>query len=380
MKRKTLCLLLTLALVLALLPGMPAAHAASFAPMFIDVEDAVYYALPVYWALENGITTGTGVHLFSPDKPCTRAQVVTFLWRSREEPVPAKADGFFSDVAPDAYYAKAVAWAVEQGVTKGVDAARFGPDSGCTRGQVVTFLWRAAGEPEPTLAATRFADVQPGAYYAKAVAWAVENGVTAGVSRTSFAPERICTRGQIITFLYRFHLKRDHASAKSEHALRDAVAVYGRIGLWHCADYDGDGLYEAFAITQMTRGSLDNGIECVYYVDAFGTVLRMVSDLHMAFYNTNADCCRSYGGREFFWTDFGGYGSGHSTLLFSVRDGTPYELALSRHLQGFYERDGMFYTTENEFLPEGGHLYPQYELIYDAATQQFSKGRRLTDG
>ena len=378
MKRKALCLILALVLVLALLPGTPAVRAASYLPLFLDVPDTAYYALPVYWALENGITTGTGTNLFSPDKPCTRAQVVTFLWRAEGEPAPANAGAAFSDVAPDAYYAKAVAWAVERGVTKGVDETRFGPDSGCTRGQVVTFLWRAAGEPEAKSAATRFDDVQPGAYYAKAVAWAVEQGVTAGVSTSSFAPDRICTRGQIITFLYRAHLNADRAAAKSEAELRAAVAVYGTIGLWHYDDYDGNGLYEAYAITRKVQGNLDNAIECVYYVDAYGVVLRMVRDVPMAYYNTDDNCCRECGGKRFFWTDYGGYGSGHSTFLFSVKDGTPYELAVSRRLQGFYIRDGMLYTTANEFLPEGGHLYPEYELDYDSATQQFSIGRKLS--
>ena len=377
MKRKAICLILAAAAVFALLPGTPAG-AASYVPLFTDVPETAYYALPVYWALDCGVTTGTGGLTFSPDKPCTRAQVVTFLWRAAGEPAPKNTATGFSDVPGGAYYEKAVAWAVEKQITNGVGPGRFGPDSGCTRAQVVTFLWRAAGQPAPKNASTRFTDVARGAYYEKAVAWAVEQGVTAGVSETHFAPDRVCTRAQIITFLYRAHLRQDRAAAKSERQLRAAVAAYGTIGLWHYDDYDGDGLYEAYAITKKTKGNFDNAIECVYFVDAYGVVLRMAKDISMAYYNNNDDCWRECAGKVFFWTDYGGYGSGYSTLLFSVKDGTPYELTLSRHLQGFYERDGMLITTANEFLPEGGHIYPEYELDYDPYTQQFSKGRRLS--
>ena len=330
------------------------------------------------WAVEKEITNGVGPGRFGPDSGCTRAQVVTFLWRAAGEPAPKNTAAGFSDVPRGAYYEQAVAWAVEQGITNGVAPGRFGPDSGCTRAQVVTFLWRAEGRSAPKNAAVGFADVEKNGYYEQAVAWAVEQGVTAGVSATSFAPDRVCTRAQIITFLYRVHLRRDRAAVKSERELRTAVAVYGTIGLWHYDDYDGNGLYEAYAITRKLQGNLDNAIDCVYFVDAYGVVLRMVRDVPMAYYNTNDNCYRSCGGKGFFWTDYGGYGSGHSTFLFSVKDGTPYELAISRQLQGFYEKDGMFYTTANEFLPEGGHIYPQYELIYNEQTQQFSKGRKLS--
>ena len=148
------------------------------------------------------MTEGTSATTFSPAKTCTRAQVVTFLWRAKGCPEPTKTENPFTDVQADAYYCKAVLWAVENGITNGTSATTFGPNNGCTRAQVVTFLWRAEGEPEPTSANNPFTDVT-GGYYYKAVLWAVENGVTAGTSATAFSPNQTCTRGQIVTFLYR---------------------------------------------------------------------------------------------------------------------------------------------------------------------------------
>lgn len=171
------------------------------APHFTDVSADAYYADAVAWAVACGVTTGVTDTAFQPSAPCTRAQAVTFLWRAAGSPV-AKGGGTFADVGGDAYYADAVAWAVENGVTVGVTDTLFQPDAPCTRGQIVTFLWRAAGSPVAEGGGT-FADVSGDAYYADAVAWAVENGVTAGVTDTAFQPSAVCTRGQIVTFLCR---------------------------------------------------------------------------------------------------------------------------------------------------------------------------------
>lgn len=168
---------------------------------FTDVPDGAYYADAVRWAVENGITTGTGENTFSPDAPCTRAQMVTFLWRANGSPEPKDSGNWFSDVSAGAYYYKAVLWAVENGITTGTGATTFSPDATVTRGQTVTFLHRAAGSPQAS--GSRFSDVDSDAYYAAAVAWAVANGITDGVSATSFAPGSPCTRAQIVTFLYR---------------------------------------------------------------------------------------------------------------------------------------------------------------------------------
>ena len=174
---------------------------------FKDVKEDAYYAAPVAWAVENGITNGTSSTTFSPDKTCTRAQVVTFLWRAEGEPEPESAANPFNDVKPEAYYYKAVLWAVEKGITNGTGPNAFSPDKGCTRGQVVTFQWRAAGQPEPKGKSNPFTDVSSDAYYSKAVLWAVEKGVTKGTSTDKFSPDSTCTRGQIVTFLYRAEQK-----------------------------------------------------------------------------------------------------------------------------------------------------------------------------
>ena len=167
---------------------------------FADVATDVYYYDAVKWAVNKGITNGVSETLFGPDQACTRAQIVTFLWRAAGSPEP-KSGSSFADVAADAYYAKAVAWAVENGITKGTSETTFHPDETCTRAQGVTFLYRALGK----LAAAQagFTDVAADSYYADAVNWAAENGVTKGISETLFGPDGSCTRAQIVTFLYR---------------------------------------------------------------------------------------------------------------------------------------------------------------------------------
>ena len=169
---------------------------------FTDVGRGWFYD-SVRWAVNSGVTTGTGQTTFSPDNTCTRSQVVTFLWRANGSPEPGNTANPFTDVRPDAYYNKAVAWAAEHQITSGTSRTAFSPNAGCTRGQVVTFLWRAVGCPEPRGSADRFQDVKQDAYYYKAVAWAVENGITNGVSAARFGPDSTCTRAQIVTFLYR---------------------------------------------------------------------------------------------------------------------------------------------------------------------------------
>ena len=180
-------------------------HGYSFFPTnaFRDVEEDSYYEIPVAWAVGMGITKGTGGGKFSPNKTCTREQVVTFLWRAKGCEEPTNTVIPFKDVSADAYYAKAVLWAVENGITNGKSKTKFGVSDPCTREQVVTFLWRAEGEPEPTSAANPFKDVSETDYFYKAVLWAVENGITKGTSKTKFSPTNTCTRGQVVTFLYR---------------------------------------------------------------------------------------------------------------------------------------------------------------------------------
>ena len=167
---------------------------------FADVSADDYYYEAVKWASENGVTGGIGENLFGANLPCTRAQIVTFLWRAAGSPEPKGMSGFV-DVSADAYYAKAVAWAVEQGIVSGTSATTFNPDAVCTRAQSVAFLYRAFGEKVNKAAG--FSDVSADAYYADAVAWAVENGVASGIGGGLFAPDQDCARGQIVAFLYR---------------------------------------------------------------------------------------------------------------------------------------------------------------------------------
>ena len=167
---------------------------------FADVPTDAYYYEAVKWAAKKGITGGIGNGLFGPNQPCTRAQIVTFLWRAAGSPEP-KSMSSFSDVSADSYYAKAVAWAVENGITTGTGDGKFSPDATCSRAQSVTFLFRAIGKLVDSKA--EFSDVLTDSYYANAVAWAVENGVTNGIGDGLFGPDNSCTRAQIVTFLFR---------------------------------------------------------------------------------------------------------------------------------------------------------------------------------
>ena len=167
---------------------------------FSDVSTSAYYYEAVKWAQEKGITGGIGNGLFGPNQPCTRAQIVTFLWRAAGSPVVNYAMNM-TDVAEDAYYAEAVRWALSEGVTTGTGDGKFSPDTTCTRAQSVTFLFRAIGKLVDSKA--EFSDVLTDSYYANAVAWAVENGVTNGIGDGLFGPNNSCTRAQIVTFLFR---------------------------------------------------------------------------------------------------------------------------------------------------------------------------------
>ena len=168
---------------------------------FIDVAASSYCYDAVQWAVANGITNGTDATRFSPNAGCTRGQVVTFLWRAAGEPVVSGNVGFV-DVAPGSYCYEAVKWAVANGITNGTDATHFSPNATCTRGQVVTFMYRAAGEPAVG-GSNGFVDVAAGSYCYNAVQWAVAKGITKGTDATHFSPSATCTRGQVVTFLYR---------------------------------------------------------------------------------------------------------------------------------------------------------------------------------
>ena len=169
---------------------------------FTDVPEGSYYEDAVIWAVDKGITGGTSATTFTPDGICTRAQAVTFLWRAAGSPAPKSSAMPFTDVKAGSYYYDAVLWAVEQGITKGTSDTAFSPNASCTRAQIVTFLWRANGSPAVS-GNSAFTDVAADAYYAAAVTWAEKNGVTGGIGNGLFGSGNNCTRAQIVTFLYR---------------------------------------------------------------------------------------------------------------------------------------------------------------------------------
>ena len=170
--------------------------------VFTDVPAGSYYEDAVIWAVDKGITTGTSATTFNPNGICTRAQAVTFLWRAAGSPAPKTKVMPFADVKAGSYYYDAVLWAVEQGITKGTSETMFSPDATCTRAQIVTFLWRANGSPAVS-GNSAFTDVASDAYYAAAVTWAEKNGITGGIGGGLFGSNNNCTRAQIVTFIYR---------------------------------------------------------------------------------------------------------------------------------------------------------------------------------
>ena len=164
---------------------------------FADVSSDAYYAQPVQWAVENKVTSGTSATTFSPNDKCTRAQIITFLWRASGSPA-VSGENPFTDVSDNVYYYQAVLWAAENGMASGT---AFSPNEPCTRAMAVEFMWKQAGSPKAEAAS--FTDVPADASYSDAVGWAVQHAVTSGTSATTFSPDSTCTRGQIVTFLYR---------------------------------------------------------------------------------------------------------------------------------------------------------------------------------
>lgn len=173
---------------------------------FVDVPDDTYYYDAVLWAAKNSITGGMDDTHFAPDITCTRVQAITFLWRAAGSPMPNSTEMPFEDVEADSYYYYAVLWAIENGITSGTSATTFSPNDTCSRGQIVTFLWRSENSPAVGTDST-FTDVASDSYYADATNWAVANGITAGIGDgTTFGPDANCDRAHIVTFLYRFFM------------------------------------------------------------------------------------------------------------------------------------------------------------------------------
>ncbi len=201
MKKRFLSGLLAFVMILCMLPTVTLAEESS-AIAFEDVDKDAYYFKAMKWAVENGITNGTSATTFSPKADCSRGQIATFLWRAYGTPEPKSLNNPFTDVKKGDFYYDAVLWAVENGITNGTSTTTFSPDESCTRAQIITFLWRAMGSQKPS-GPSGFEDVLPDDYFYDAVAWDVEKGITNGMSVTRFGPDDICTRAQIVVFLYR---------------------------------------------------------------------------------------------------------------------------------------------------------------------------------
>ena len=188
---------------------------------FEDITEGAYYYDAVVWAIENGVTNGTSETTFAPETDCTRAQIVVFLWRALGSPEPQSTDNPFIDIADDSYYYNAVLWAFEQGITTGTGDDIFSPNASCTRAQIAVFLWRTLGSPEPESTDNPFIDVPDDSYYFDAILWAYEQKITTGTGPNTFSPEANCTRAQIVTFLYRTLEQND----QSDQDVRDLQNV-----------------------------------------------------------------------------------------------------------------------------------------------------------
>ncbi len=238
-----------------------------------DVKVTDYFYEPVQWALTKKITNGVGKDLFLPENVCTRGQVVTFLWRANGCPEPMSINNPFTDISPEAYYYKAVLWALEEGITNGIKEDIFAPEAGCTRGQVVTFLWRANGKPEIEKAKDPFTDVPEDTYYTQAVLWAVEQGITTGKTTDIFAPEDLCTRGQIVTFLWRGRDLIPNPYIPYYTVLRDIQeACDSPLGRGMFYDLDGNGT-EELIINYYYQGE-----HCLVYTIEDGNAVPLLED------------------------------------------------------------------------------------------------------
>ncbi|MBQ9346483.1 MAG: S-layer homology domain-containing protein [Oscillibacter sp.] len=226
----------------------------------MDVSSGAYYVDAVFWAVNRGITKGTTETTFSPGNGCTRAHAVTFLWRADGSPEPTGGPMPFHDVVPGTYYEKAVRWAMEQGITGGIDESTFGPDRPCSRAQIVTFLHRFAGFPAVSQGAA-FPDVPAGAYYADAVSWAAAQGITLGTADGRFQPSASCTRGQIVTFLYRYFAGEGTVSNSEEPSVPVSDSIPSTVTMLEPAP--AQSAYEAAAEAIVLRETLLSVIRTV---------------------------------------------------------------------------------------------------------------------
>ena len=243
---------------------------------FLDVNETHFFYGPVLWAVEEGITSGITADTFGPFDACNRAQVVTFLWRYAGSPEPAATVNPFTDVPAESFYTKPVLWALENGITNGISATEFGPEVACNRAQVVTLLWRFMGEPTPELTAHSFTDVEAGSFYEMPVLWALEHGITTGATSDTFNPVGECLRAQVVTFLYR---TKDLPVAHDLHwvinGFQDTPSDYGTVTLSHTSAVAGETIT---ATVIPAEGYLIDWVKC-----ELGTEITQVSDTEYTF-------------------------------------------------------------------------------------------------
>lgn len=247
---------LALALTMCFSLSVPA-FATSGESNFTDVASNAYYADSVAWAVSKGITSGTSANTFSPDQTCSTAQILTFLWRAHGSPAPTISNPF-SDITTGAYYEDAAIWSYEKGLISG---STFNGNAPATRAAAVTYLWKLAGSPSAS--ATNFTDVPNSASYAQAVAWAVAEGITSGTSTSTFSPDKTCTRGQIVTFLYRDLADPSSEGKGLEYYGLEPTAVLDKAYSYttYCRDNTGMTTTGTVKFTDYTRKSLGNGYD-----------------------------------------------------------------------------------------------------------------------
>ena len=310
---RLLGIVLVLCLACSLL--VPAAAAAG---QFTDVPDNAYYKDAVEWAVTRGITTGKDAAHFAPNDPCTRAQIVTFLWRMNGSPVVPNTEMKFVDVPSGSYYYDAVLWATTQGVTEGTDATHFSPNETVTRAQAVTFLWRADGSKK-SAGASGFSDVPAGAYYTDAVAWAKEQGITTGKDAAHFAPNDPCTRAQIVTFLYRYACGSGSVLTRTNYPV---ILVHGLLGWGQYDDINSLIPYWGMTATNTVKYLRSQGVETYSAsVGPFSSAWDRACELYAQLTGTRTDYGAAHAamyGHERYGRDYSG--GKYSKLIDGVWD------------------------------------------------------------
>ena len=373
-RARYLGLLLAVLLVCTIL-----APAAAAAGQFTDVPDGAYYYDAVEWAVTRGITNGKTPTQFAPNDPCTRAQMVTFLWRMNGSPVVPNQTVPFTDVPASSYYYNAVLWATTQGITDGTDATHFSPNQTVTRAQAVTMIWRADGSKKPA-GASGFSDVPAGAYYADAVAWAKEQGITNGKDAQHFAPNDPCTRAQIVTLLYRYACGSGSVLTTTNYPV---ILVHGLLGWGEYDDINGLIPYWGMTATNTVQYLRSQGVEAyAASVGPFSSAWDRACELYAQLTGTVTDYGAAHAaqhGHDRFGRDYSG--GRYSPLLNRTWDAShPVNLVghsfggvTVRLLQELLNNGSAEEQAYMAFHPEAGKISPLFtggkgDWVYSVTT------------